>query len=69
MINLLVSEGHVSAGEYPLGYAFDESEITRERLNGAMASEAVLFQSAVSSLLSKTAAKEFNKRLRELTGG
>lgn len=67
-MNLLYSHGHPNAHNYPLGYVWDESEIVTERMNNMVATEAVLTQLAISSVLSKKAHKEFDKALKKLVG-
>ena len=47
----------------------DEAGLVVARTNGYLATQAVLFQMAVSSILSKDAGKAFNKRVKKLSGG
>ena len=48
---------------------FEEAEMITARINHQMASEAVLFQMAVHSLLSEKMAKAFDKRVKGLFDG
>lgn len=61
-----MSEGHPDAPYYPIGVVWDEARIVVERHNGAHATQAVLVQLAVSSVLSKDGAKEFKKTINRL---
>lgn len=47
---------------------WDETRLVRERTEGLLATEAVLTQMAVSSVLSEKAGKEFNKMIKKLSG-
>lgn len=67
-VSLLRAHGHVDAAHYPLGMLGDEVRLVVKRVNGAMASEAVLLQLAVSSMFDKKAAKLFQKTLKRLNG-
>lgn len=46
---------------------FDEAELVTARLNSRMASESVLLQMAVAGVLSEEAAKNFAKKVQELS--
>lgn len=54
--------------EYTIGQVWDEAEIVVDRVNGEMVTQAVLFQSAVASILSEKAGKEFSKLIKQLVG-
>lgn len=68
-VSLLLDHGHPEARRYPIGIVWDEAELVVERLNGRIATEAVLTQMAVSSVLSEKAGKQFNKMVKKLSGG
>lgn len=63
---MLLSEGHADAPYYPIGKVWDECRLVVERHNGAHATQAVLVQLAVASILSKDGAKEFKKTINRL---
>jgi len=65
-ISLLLAEGHPEAPHYPIGMVWDEARLVVERHNGAHATQAVLVQLAVASVLSKDGAKEFKKTISRL---
>lgn len=67
-ISLLLSEGHADARYYPIGMVWDEAKLVVERRNRQFATEALLTQLAVASLLSKKEAKEFSKQIKRLNG-
>ncbi|QPZ53311.1 tail protein [Achromobacter phage vB_AchrS_AchV4] len=69
MVSLLLDHGHSEATEYPIGMLWDEGDLVVERLNGQAITEAVLFQMAAGSLLSKDAAREFKKIVTGLNDG
>jgi len=47
----------------------DESALVVERVNGVMATEAILIQQAIASVLDKKAAKLFTETVKRLTDG
>lgn len=65
-VSLLISEGHADAHSYPIGMVWDESRLAVERINRFHATQAVLTQQAVASILSKDGAKEFKNTITEL---
>ncbi|MNK37380.1 hypothetical protein D3C87_559460 [compost metagenome] len=69
MVSLLVDHGHPEAMQYPIAMLWDESDLVIERLNGQAITQAVLFQMAAGSLLSKDAAREFKKIVTGLNDG
>ncbi len=68
-MSLLLDAGHIQANQYPVHWVWEEAEIVMDRQNRTMASEAVLLQAAVSSVLSKPAAKEFGRLIKRLNEG
>lgn len=68
-VSLLLGNGHHNASRYPLARIFTEAELVRERLDADAARDAVLLQMAVGSLLDKATARDFSKRITEMTGG
>lgn len=48
---------------------WNEVIIARDRVNGLASTNAILLQSAVASLLSKEAGKQFQKIIQDLTNG
>ncbi len=67
MASLLQANSHPEARHYPVPDLWRETQIVRRRLNREFATNAVLTQLAVASILSQKAAKTFEKRLRDLT--
>lgn len=65
---MLYANGHPEAHNYPFGRLWDEAALVMERINNMAATEAILLQQAVSSVLSKKAHKEFEKTLKKMTG-
>ncbi len=66
-VSLLLSNGHPESGDYPLGMLWVESQLVVERLNQQAATQAVLLQLAVGSILSKKTGSEFKKTLKKLS--
>lgn len=66
-MSLLLANGHTEANGYPIAMIWDEARLVGDRLNGQMATEAVLTQMAVSSVLSKKAGKEFDKMIKRMS--
>jgi len=56
----------VDAPFYPIGMVWDEAQIVVERINGFHATQAILTQMAVISVLSKDGSKEFKKAIKRL---
>lgn len=67
-VSLLLAHGHSQPHRYPIGVLWEEVQIVRQRLNGQMATEALLTMMAVSSVISEKAGVEFNKVLNRLSG-
>lgn len=67
-ISLLLAEGHQDARHYPIGMVWDEAKLVVERRNRAHATDAMLIQLAVGSVLSKKGAQEFSKQIKRLNG-
>jgi hypothetical protein len=65
-VSLLLSEGHADAPHYPIGMVWDESRLAVERINRFHATQAVLTQQAVASILSRDGQKEFKKTITGL---
>ncbi len=57
------------AQHYPLGMMHDEATLVDERLKGTMATEAILIQQAIASVLDKKAAKLFTETVKRLADG
>lgn len=68
-ISLLLGNGHPACRRYPLWQVALEVEIVRDRINALIATEAVVLQAAVSSILSKDAAKAFTKLVEAMRDG
>ena len=60
--SLLFAEGHPAARRYPLGFLWSEARIATRRANARMATEAVLMQAVVTTVLAG------GDHLRELLG-
>lgn len=65
--SLLLANGHPHARRYPLGMLWDESRIVVERINGVLATEAVLLRQAITSVFSDEGAKGFSDTVSRLT--
>lgn len=63
-----MAHGHIEARHYPVPLLWQETKIVRQRVNRELATEAVLTQMAVASILSKKAGDAFDKRIRTLMG-
>ncbi|PTX46990.1 hypothetical protein IQ03_03513 [Gemmobacter caeni] len=67
-VSFLLANGHHNAALYPVARIFLEAELVRERLDAERADAAVLMQLTVGSLMDKQTAKDFTKRIGEMTG-
>lgn len=69
-VSLLLSEGHTHARLYPAGMVWAEAQIARRRINHVMASEGVIMQAVVGSVMNpKAGGKAFQKLIKEMTSG
>lgn len=66
-VSFLLGNGHHNASQYPLARIFTEAEIVRQRLDADRANAAVLMQLTLGSLFSDQTAKDFTKRIGEMT--
>lgn len=64
-----MAHGHPEARHYPVPMMTREARIVRKRVNGQIATEAVLTQLAIGSILSKKAGKAFEKQVKKLNEG
>lgn len=64
-----MAEGHPWAAYYPLSKLWIEVELARERINARIATEAVLMQSVVASILNKDGATALKNQLDDLNHG
>ena len=65
--SLLVSEGHHAAYSYHLGRVWYEATLARERLNEAVALDAIAFHTVIAQALA--GGKLLQTFLKELRGG
>lgn len=65
-VSLLVSQGHVDAGEYPLWWLYAQTEIARHRLNQDLRTSTTLLNIAVTAAtaMSKEGGKKAHKALK-----
>lgn len=67
---MLLSEGHSSARLYPIGVVWAEGQIARRRINHLLASEGIIMQAVVGSVMNpKAGGKAFQKLIKEMTSG
>lgn len=67
---MLLSEGHSSARLYPVGVVWAEGQIARRRINHLLASEGIIMQAVVGSVMNpKAGGKAFQKLIKEMTSG
>lgn len=65
-MSLLLSAGHVNAQHYPIGRVHDEAGLVEQRRAAELATQNLLLQKAISSILSKNARKSFTKDVGSL---
>jgi hypothetical protein len=65
----LLSQGHPAAYNYTVGRLWLENEITADRINRQAVTQAILFQAAAASVMSKEGGKHFKKLTQDLTDG
>lgn len=68
-MSLLLANGHPDAAFYPIHRVWEEAELVTDRLNQTLATESLLLQMAVSSLLNAEAGRTFQKTIKRLTNG
>ncbi|AAQ63365.2 tail length tape measure protein [Burkholderia phage BcepNazgul] len=66
--SLLMAEGHPDAWDYPLAVLWNESRISRQRINGLIATEALLTYAAIFAVWSGDV-KALNEKVRSLRDG
>lgn len=66
-VSLLMSQGHAEAAEYPICVLWHEVRLAVERVNGMVATQALLTQSAIASMFSKDAGRGFVDQIEKLT--
>lgn len=65
-VNLLIAEGHVHAGRYPLARVWSEAKLCRQRIGDRIATEGLMMKTVIGAALSgkNTAYNALAKRLR-----
>ncbi len=63
----MLANGHPEARRYPVGMLWDESRIVVERVNGVLATQAILLRQAITSVFSEEGAKGFSVTISKLT--
>lgn len=67
---MLLSEGHSGARNYPIGMVWTEAQIAKRRINHMLASEGIIMQAVVGSVMNpKAGGKAFQKLIKEMTSG
>lgn len=64
-----MANGHPDAPHYVVHKVWEETHLVTQRINQQLATEAMLTQMAVSTLLSAQAGREFNKIIERMTDG
>lgn len=64
---MLMEAGHPNAPFYAIGRVHDEAGLVEQRQSARIATDALLMQSAISSVLSKEARKAFTKDVKSLS--
>lgn len=67
-VNLLLANGHPDAHDYSLAVLADEAALVIERLNGRSATDALAFQAAAASIMSKEGGEAFKSIIATLNG-
>lgn len=67
-VSLLQAHGHPEARFYPVPMLWTETTLVRQRVNRQMATEAILVQHAVMSVLSEKGGKAFDEQVKKLMG-
>lgn len=65
---MLLEHGHAGAAEYPICVLWAEVQLVTDRVNGAVATQALLTQSAIASMFSVQSAKSFTDLIERLIG-
>jgi len=69
MVNALLANGHSQAERYPICRLLVESRLLQQHLNAQHATQGLLVQAAVASVLSKEGRKGFSQLIEGLTNG
>lgn len=64
-----MANGHPLAKSYPLSTLMYEATLVRERVDGLIATDAIVQQMLLASLFDKDAGKEFTKMIEGLVNG
>ena len=64
-----MSEGHPRARKYVLGRLMNEASLCERRLNNKAASDAVVMQAVIGSIMSKEGGEHLNKVIARLRDG
>lgn len=67
-----MAQGHPHAKKYPLATLWYEAQLARERINGQIATETVMLDAVITSILSpkgRGGRQHLDKLLRKLTSG
>ena len=62
----MIEAGHSAPEQYILGRLYDEAALVQERQNNKIVTESQLIQTAVHSIVSKGARKQFQKIIKQL---
>jgi hypothetical protein len=66
-VSFLRAQGHANAPLYPICMLWHETAIARSRVHQEFVTQAILFQNAAASIMSKDGAKEFKKLVKTLS--
>lgn len=66
-MSFLLAQGHRYARRYPVCMLWHEAEIARARVHQEFVTQAILFQNAAASIMSKDGAKAFQKLVKQLS--
>jgi hypothetical protein len=65
-VSLLLSEGHTEARNYPIGFAWSEARIIRQRQAARRRADAAQMQMVIASVFDSKAGKQLAKVLKRL---
>ena len=65
-VSLLLSEGHVSARDYPVAVVWSEARIVRQRQAARRKQDTALMQMTLASMFDKAAGKRLAKLLKRM---
>lgn len=66
-VSFLLDHGHPEAADYPICVLWAEVRLAKERIDGQLATQMLLTQTAIASMFAKEAGRSFKEMIERLT--